>query len=63
LQVIEPKRPSNALVYKVGRTTTGTVTSTFRIKTSKGARALQVKIDATDAVGNGAALTKTLRLK
>jgi hypothetical protein len=63
LQIVEPKRPSNALAFKVGRTTTRTVTTTLRIKTSKGARTVQIKIDASDAVGNEAAFMKTMRLK
>jgi len=62
LQIVA-KRPSNALAFKVGRTTTRTVTTTLRIKTSKGARTVQIKIDASDAVGNEAAFMKTMRLK
>lgn len=63
LQLVESKRPSNALAFKVGRTITGTLTTTVRIKTSKGARTVQIKIDASDAVGNEAAFTKTMRLR
>jgi hypothetical protein len=63
LQIADPRRPSNALVYKLGQTTTGTVQSRFRIKVMKTTRVLQTRIDASDAVGNAAALTKTVRLR
>ena len=63
LQVVDPRKPSNALVYKPGQTTTGAVSSTSRIRPPKRTRVLQLRITASDAVGNQAAFTKTLRLR
>ena len=63
LQIVDPSKPLNALVFKVGQTTTGTVAGTFRLKPAKTVRTVQVKVDATDAVGNQAAFTKTIRVK
>jgi hypothetical protein len=62
LQVVDPKKPTNAFVYKVGRAT-GAVTSRFRIKVPKKTHLAQIKIDASDAVGNTSTLAKTLRLR
>jgi hypothetical protein len=62
LQIVA-KKPRSALVYRVGQTTTGTVTQTLRLKPAKTVRTVQLEVDATDAVGNEAALTKTIRLK
>ena len=63
LQVVDPRKPSNALVYKPGQTTTGAVSSTSRIRPAKRTRVLQLKITASDAVGNEPAFTKALRLR
>ncbi len=63
LQILDPRKPSNAFVYKLGQTRTGTVQSRFRVKVPKTTRILQVRIDASDAVGNTAALTKTIRVR
>jgi hypothetical protein len=62
LQVVDPRKPGNAFVYKVGRTTSGNVTSTSRLKT-KHTKTLQIEVTAADAVGNEATAEKTLRLR
>jgi hypothetical protein len=63
LQVADPRRPLNALVYKVGQTENGSVTTTSRLKPAKSTRTLAIKVDASDPVGNGGTATKTVRLR
>lgn len=60
LQVADTRK---SLIYKVGKTATGTLTVTFRIRPTKGTRSLRCEIDASDAVGNEAKLAQTIRLK
>jgi hypothetical protein len=63
LQVVDPRKPLNALAYKIGRTTNGSLTSTATIKPAKSTRLLRIKVDATDPVGNEAGSAKTVRLR
>ena len=63
LQLVDPRKPSNAIVFKTGQTTSGTVTKSFRIRVGKHTRRLRLKVDATDAVGNESAFAKTFRLR
>jgi len=63
LQVVDPRKPLNSFVYKLGKTATGTATSAFRIKVPKKTRIVEIKIDASDAVGNESALAQKIRLK
>jgi hypothetical protein len=63
LQLADPRKPSSALVFKTGKTSSGTVTKSFRIKVRKGTRRLRVKVDAGDAVGNQSSFAKTYRLR
>jgi hypothetical protein len=60
LQIADTRK---SLIYKVGKTATGTLIVTFRIRPTKGARSLRCEIDASDAVGNEAKLEQTIRLK
>jgi hypothetical protein len=62
LEVVNPRKPRAPLIYKLGRATTATVTSSFRIAVPRGAKALQVRLDGTDPVGNDASTSKTVRL-
>jgi hypothetical protein len=63
LELADSKKPSNALVYKAGKTTSGTVSKSFRIKVGKHTRRLRLKVDIGDEVGNESSFTKTYRLK
>lgn len=63
LQVVDPKRPARAFAYKLGRTTTGAATLTFRITVPKTIRVVRVEVDAEDAVGNQSAFAKAVRLR
>jgi hypothetical protein len=63
LQIVDPKKPSNAFVFKLGTTTSGSVSKSFRIRVGKHTRRLRLKVDAGDAVGNQSALAKTFRLR
>lgn len=63
LQIVDPRKPSSALVFKLGSAANGTVTKTFRIKVRKHTRQLRLKVDASDAVGNESAFAKTFRLR
>jgi hypothetical protein len=63
LQVVDPRKPRSTLIYKLGQTTSGSAALTFRIKPTKGTRAVRVEVVAGDAVGNEASATKLLRLK
>ena len=48
---------------RVDQTTIGTVAQTFRLRPAKTVRAVRLKVDAADGVGNEAAFTKSIRLK
>jgi hypothetical protein len=63
LKVIDPRTPVDPLVSKTGETSSGTVTYVTRVRPSKRTRTLQVKIDASDPVGNASTLARTLRLR
>lgn len=63
LQLVDPKKPSNAIVFKLGKTASASVTRSFRIKVGKHTRRLRLKVDASDAVGNQSAFAKTFRLR
>ena len=63
LQLVDPRRPSNAIVFKTGNTATGSVTRSFRIRVGKHTRRLRLKVDASDALGNQSAFAKTFRLR
>ena len=63
LQVVDPRKPLNALAYKIGQATNGSLTSTATIKPAKSTRTLTIKVDAADPVGNEAASQKTVRLR
>jgi hypothetical protein len=62
LQIVDPKKPTRAFIYKLGQTAGG-VTSAFRIKVPTTMRAVQLKVDATDPVGNTTAFSRTIRLR
>jgi hypothetical protein len=62
LEVVDPRKPLNLLAWKKGQATTTSI-ATLRVRPSKSTRSLQVKIDASDTVGNDASFTKTFRLK
>jgi len=62
LQIVDPKKPTRAFIYKLGQTA-GSLTSAFRIKVPTTMRAVRLVVDATDAVGNTAAFSRTIRLK
>jgi hypothetical protein len=62
MQVLDGRKPSNVLVFKTGSTATGTLASRFRIKVPTQTRSVRLEIQATDAVGNESAFSKTVRL-
>jgi len=62
LQIVDSKRPTRAFIYKLGQADRD-VTSAFRIKVPTTMRAVQLKVDSTDAVGNTAAFARSIRLK
>jgi hypothetical protein len=62
-EVADPRKPSNAFVYKVGQSATGALASTSRVRLPVRTRTLQLKLDASDAVGNEATVTRILRLR
>jgi len=63
LQLVDPRKPSNAIVFKTGNTATGSVTRSFRIRVGKHTRRLRLKVDASDVLGNQSAFAKTFRLR
>jgi hypothetical protein len=63
LQLVDPRKPANAIVFKLGNATRGSVTKSFRIRVGKHTRRLRLKIAARDEVGNESALAKTFRLR
>jgi hypothetical protein len=62
LEVVDPRKPLNLLGWKKGETT-ATAVATVRVHPPKTTRNLQLKIAASDAVGNDTTFTKTVRLK
>lgn len=62
LQVVDPKKPTKAFIYRLGQTA-GDVTSAFRIKVPTTMRAVRLEVDSTDAVGNTAAFSRLIRLR
>jgi hypothetical protein len=63
LQVVDPKRPTKTLVFRLGDTSTGSATSSFRITAAKTTRTVRVEVTASDAYGNEATLAKLVRLR
>jgi len=63
LAVIDPRRPFDWLATKSGTTSSGTASFALRIRPTKRTRILQLKLDASDAVGNTAGFTTNLRLR
>lgn len=63
LELVDPKKPSHSFAFKLGKTATGSVTRSLRIKVGKRTRRVRLKIEATDAVGNQSAFAKTFRLR
>jgi hypothetical protein len=62
LQLVDPKRPTKAFVYRVGQAA-GTLTSTVRITVPAAMRAVRLQLDAADPVGNASTLSRTIRLR
>ena len=63
LAVIDPRRPNDWLATKSGTTTTGSASFLLRVHPAKRTRALRLKIDAGDPVGNTTSFGTTLRLR
>ena len=61
LRVIDPR--NRLETFRNGQTTTSTASLVLRVKPTKRTRALQIRIAATDAVGNAAQLARTLRIR
>ena len=61
LQVADSKKPTTTLVYKAAQAN-GAVTASYRITVPKTTRALQIKLDASDAVGNVSSVAKKIAL-
>jgi len=62
LEVVDPRKPFNLLAWTKGETTTTSI-AMLRVRPAKSIRILQLKIAASDAVGNVASFAKTFRLK
>jgi hypothetical protein len=54
---------SRSVNFQQGRTTTGSVTRSLRIKVGRRARRVRLTIEASDAVGNQSSFAKTLQLR
>jgi hypothetical protein len=63
LAVIDPRKPLEWLATKSGTTSSGTASFLLRVRPTRRTRVLQLKIDASDSVGNAAAVATTLRLR
>jgi hypothetical protein len=63
LQVVDPRNPLNAFVYRVGQVTSGALTVAARIRPAKSTRTVEIRIQASDPVGNEASGAKTVRLR
>lgn len=62
LELNEP-RTRRGLVFRIGTAASPSVNLTLRVKPPRGARTLQIKLTAGDAVGNGATVSRSLRLR
>jgi hypothetical protein len=62
LEVVDPRKPLNLLGWKKGETAATSI-ATVRVHPTKTTRILQLKIAASDGVGNDTTFTKTVRLK
>jgi len=63
LELVDPKKPSHSFAFKLGKTATGSVNKSLRIKVGTRIRHVQLKVEATDEVGNQSAFAKTFRLR
>lgn len=62
LEVLNPKKRTVTYAYKTGQAT-GIVTRKFRIKVPRTRRVVELKIGASDPVGNVSAASKKIRLR
>jgi hypothetical protein len=63
LAVIDPRRPFDWLATKSGATSSGTVSVSLRIRPTNRTRSVQLKVDASDPVGNSRKFATTFRLR
>lgn len=63
LSLADARNPADRLAQRSGQSTTSPVSLTIRVKPATKTRFLRLKIDATDAVGNGAPFVKVIRIR
>jgi hypothetical protein len=63
LKVIVPRKPVDPLVSRAGETSASAVTFVLRVHPTGRTRALKVRLDATDPVGNASTAARALRLR
>jgi hypothetical protein len=63
LTVVDPGKPLEPLAVKSGQAAAATFRYQLRVRPAKTARALRIKIDATDQVDNKATFSANIRLK
>jgi hypothetical protein len=63
LAVVDPRRPFDWLATRSGTTRSGIASFLLRVRPTKRTKALQLKVDAGDPVGNTTAFAASLRLR
>jgi hypothetical protein len=63
LQLVDPGRPTITFAYKLGKTATGSLTKTIRIKVPKKTRRVRIALEASDELGNTASFAKVISLR
>jgi hypothetical protein len=63
LQLADPGHRATTFAYKVGKTASGSITKTIRIKVPKKTRRIRIGLEASDELGNTSSFEKVLPLK
>lgn len=63
LQLVDPGHPVTTFAYKLGKTATGSLTKTIRIKVPKKTRRIRIALEASDELGNTSSFAKVIRLR
>ncbi|MDX6413547.1 MAG: hypothetical protein QOH23_957 [Gaiellaceae bacterium] len=62
LQLVDPSHPATTFAYKLGKTASGSVTKTIKIKPKK-TRRIRIDLEASDQLGNTSSFAKVISLR
>jgi hypothetical protein len=63
LQLVDSGHPATTFAYKLGKTASGSLTRTIRIKVPKKTRRIRLGLEASDQLGNTSSLVKVISLR